>query len=50
MAGMVDHKGKAEFHSEIKVKRREREMKGKGEGSLNMLYIGLLSSHFICTG
>lgn len=44
-------KARQKFHSEIKEKKTwKRKLKGKGKGSLNMPYIGLLSSHFICTG
>lgn len=51
MAGMVDHKGKAEISFRNQRKKTwKRKLKGKGKGSLNMPYIGLLSSHFICTG
>lgn len=51
MAGMVDHKGKAEISFRNQRKKTwKRNLKGKDKVSLNMLYMGLFSSHFICTG
>lgn len=47
--GWPQRQGRISFRNQSK-KTWKRELKGKGKGSLNMLYIGLLSSHFICTG